>query len=97
MALADFRRRVDALLPGRDAEVIVFGSRARGEGRADSDLDVCVAFDAPTREERRAIIDASADVSMDHGVVLSPLVVSRERLTTGRGVLADVRREGIAL
>jgi predicted nucleotidyltransferase len=45
-ALAGFTTRLRAAFPGRVAGVVLFGSRARGEGRLDSDLDVLVRIDA---------------------------------------------------
>jgi hypothetical protein len=36
------------------AALHLFGSRARGEARPDSDVDVAIEFAAPTREERLA-------------------------------------------
>jgi hypothetical protein len=40
--LRKFRRDVEAHFPGRVVDVILFGSRARGEARPDSDYDVAV-------------------------------------------------------
>jgi predicted nucleotidyltransferase len=53
----------------------LFGSRSRGAGRDDSDLDVMVGIRDLTRDERLDIIDRAADLSVLHGLVLSPLVV----------------------
>lgn len=44
-------RLVDALRP---TKIVLFGSRARGDHRADSDLDLLVIMDSPLRRERRA-------------------------------------------
>jgi hypothetical protein len=52
----------------------LFGSRARGAGRGDSDLDVLVLVDGLTRTERRDILDWGADAIVHWGLVLSPLV-----------------------
>jgi len=35
-----------------EAEVIIYGSRARGESESDSDLDVCVVVEKLNREVR---------------------------------------------
>jgi predicted nucleotidyltransferase len=40
--LRAFRRAAERLLPGRVTDVVLFGSRARGEARRDSDYDVAV-------------------------------------------------------
>jgi predicted nucleotidyltransferase len=71
----------------------LFGSRARGAGRDDSDLDVLVDVQDVTRDERTAIIDLAADLSVEHGLVLSPLVLreARERLPE------EILREAVPL
>ena len=48
--IAEAGRRLAAAAP--DATVILFGSRARGEGRPDSDLDLLVAL-----EPHRTLLD----------------------------------------
>jgi len=40
--LRRFRREVEAALPGRAVQVLLFGSRVRGKAREDSDHDVAV-------------------------------------------------------
>ena len=40
--LRQFRRDVEAALPGRVTDVRLFGSRARGDARDESDYDVAV-------------------------------------------------------
>lgn len=44
-ALAKSKRLLKDALPCAVEEISLFGSKARGEGRSDSDLDVLVAVD----------------------------------------------------
>ena len=87
-----FERRVYDALGERVNRVVLFGSRARGDARDDSDWDFAIFLDhEPTMEEQRIVSDAGFDVMMDnHGVDRSALATkAREtfddasRLLTG--------------
>jgi len=58
--LADFSGRVRALAGARLARIAVFGSRARGGSRPDSDLDVAVFLTGDEDRVLRAAIYACA-------------------------------------
>ena len=47
--LTRFRAAVDALYGDRVERVVLFGSRARGDARPDSDYDVAVFLKDPNR------------------------------------------------
>lgn len=59
----------------RLARVALFGSRARGEGDAESDLDVLVVLDDGDWRFRDAVALVAFEPMVEYGVVLSPLVV----------------------
>ena len=62
--VADFAGRVRAAAGARLARISVFGSRARGDSRADSDLDVAVFLDGnEDRALRDRIYDAAAQAA----------------------------------
>lgn len=78
--LVDFAGRVRALAAARLARISVFGSRARGGSRADSDLDVAVFLSG--REDRvlRAAIygaasEAAAALEGAEPALLQPAVI----------------------
>ena len=78
-------------------QVVLFGSRARGTGRADSDLDVLVLVDDLHRAERREIIDLAADLSLAWGLVLSPLVSDAAAWRRDLPIARTIDAEGIPL
>ena len=72
--IAEAGRRLAAAAP--DATVILFGSRARGEGRSDSDLDLLVI--EPDLRSRRAEFVRLREALGDLGVPIDLVVLSAE-------------------
>jgi predicted nucleotidyltransferase len=97
VALADFTVGVRTVFGNRVVRIALFGSRARGEGRDDSDLDVLVLVRHLSRAERRFVQDRAFGVGLARRLVLSPLVVDeatwRDDLPLGR----IIAKEGMAL
>jgi hypothetical protein len=58
----------------RLSSLVLFGSRARGQGRDDSDLDLLVRVEQLTRADRGAICDLAFDIGVKHHLVIFPLV-----------------------
>jgi hypothetical protein len=54
-ALSELREKVHERFGARLRELLLFGSRARGEGDADSDLDVAIVVDGLTGQEGREV------------------------------------------
>lgn len=79
----------------------VFGSHARAEARADSDVDVAVVIEGLTADERREAIDLCTDADPTGELLLSPWVVSTQHFELlqrrGRAIAADVLAEGVSL
>ena len=102
-ALARFTRALRGRFGPRVVELVLFGSRARGEAHEDSDVDVLVVIDELSDEERVSVIDlayAAGNTASDW-VGLSPLAYSSEQATRmragGRRLVRDIDREGIRL
>ena len=83
-------------------QIILFGSRARGDADPDSDMDVLVVLDEPRTPERRNIVsDCAWEAGFDVGVVVASVIFTREEWENGPeyySPLAEaVRSEGIPL
>jgi len=79
--------------------LIVYGSYARGDAHAESDLDLLLVLRdivSPTREIDQ-VTDILADFNLRFGILLSLLPVTEEALQQAEGPFwKNVRREGIA-
>ncbi len=82
------------------AQTIVYGSEARGEAQADSDIDLLILLDEeqllPERELE--ITRYLYEVEVEIGVIISPMVMLRhvwERVTTPFSI--NVMKEGVVL
>ena len=100
--LLAYRRALEQVFGDRVGSVRLFGSRARGEARPESDIDVVVVLCAPTEPERaETAIDLAWETwrgTAPDGPPLSPLIWSEEeadRLSRERRIALDIRAEGI--
>lgn len=100
-ALRELLPALRALLGGELLEARLFGSRARGEGHAGSDLDVALIVTAEGRGRRYDAYDLAYDVGLRCGVDVALLVLERERLQELRArerlLATELDRDGIAL
>jgi predicted nucleotidyltransferase len=87
----------------RLARAFLFGSRARGEGHEESDLDVAVVVRGPGREVYRQVYDLAAEITMeyDYAMRLAPLLLTEEALDTlhrrERAIARAILEEGVPL
>jgi predicted nucleotidyltransferase len=98
--LRAFRRDVELAFPGMIDSMLLFGSRARGEARRDSDYDVAVLFKGGQRPATvRALLSDAAYRHMLAGVHIRPLAVLVEHVSKDGPlpVCRNIARDGIAI
>lgn len=89
--LAELKRIVLERVP--NAELILYGSAARGTREPDSDYDVLVLLRDPLpTEEQDAIGYAIYDLELARGVVISEVFLSREEWEHGLIAVSPFRR-----
>ena len=99
-ALDEFVGRLRGIYGERLRAVVLYGSRARGEGAEDSDIDTLVVLrplDDFWREFDR-VSPVAGELSLKHGVVICTRPTSEEEFSnSGSPFFLNVRREGIGV
>lgn len=99
--IEEFKRRIGQRFPGELVRLVVFGSQARGEATAESDIDVLAVIRSEDWKLGDEIRDLGYELEIAHGLVLSIQVMSQqqynERKALGSTFLANVEREGLAV
>lgn len=78
LALRDFLARVAQRFGGNYLYSLMFGSKARGDAHAGSDLDVAVVMQKADFETKRAIYAIAYDELLENEVDISPVIFSRD-------------------
>ncbi len=94
------RQHFEAVYGDRLVDFVLFGSHARGEASAGSDIDVLVVLRGPV--DRGAEIERNSnflsELSLEQGTVVSCLYMDEARFLRGQGpLLRNIRREGVAV
>jgi predicted nucleotidyltransferase len=97
----EFVSRVSELYGSRLSKVILFGSYARGEQRADSDVDFLVVLNDPevrAYSEISFLSETTFDLSLRYGISVSAIPTSNDRLMHRKTPLTiNASEEGILL
>jgi len=95
----EYARRIRARLGTKVKEIRLFGSRARGDAREYSDYDVLIVLDERDPKLRAEILDISAHMMDQYGVLVATVLRSAEewRQSQGYPFARNIARESVAL
>ena len=103
-SVSDIQRIVSKLAAEYGAErVYLFGSYARGDAEPGSDIDVLILVDASRQDisaQNWQVGDMAAELLLNYGVVVSPIVENRDYFNRNMNVLPfyrNVDREGVRI
>jgi uncharacterized protein len=99
----DMARRLKRLLEPKVTlvDIRIFGSCARGDDQADSDIDIFIEVETLTAQAKKAIRALSWQVGLEQGLVISPLIFSRDEIEQSpmksSPIVANILREGVSV
>ncbi len=97
--LARFRALLDRAYGARLDRVVLFGSRARGDARPDSDYDVAVFLTEPESfwTESGRLAEIETDILFDTGAVINALPFGAAARKSRDPLMREIEREGRVL
>lgn len=98
--LAELHRHFEALYGDRLAQMILFGSQARGDAEPGSDIDILVVLNGPvqpgTEIARTGQIITNLSLRFDE--VISCVFMDADRFAHRAGpLIRNIRKEGVAI
>lgn len=97
--LERFRSQLDSAYGKRIDRVVLYGSRSRGDARADSDYDVAVFLNdmADRWTEIDRIVDIADRLLDETGAVINALPFRAKAYEERTPLMHEIRREGVNL
>jgi len=97
--LTRLRQALDEVYGNKLERVVLFGSRARGDARPDSDYDIAVFVREPGSfgDEAARLAAIETDILYDTGVVINALPFHAGAYRERTGLMSELRRDGIDL
>jgi predicted nucleotidyltransferase len=94
-----FAQAVRSKLPGRTTDILLYGSRARGDDSPDSDYDVCIVAPQNDSELEDQVMELAAQFLDRYDAFISPLIYTANNFERFRdaGLFREILREGIRL
>jgi len=101
LALKKFKITLEKELADNLVEVKLFGSRARGDARKDSDIDVLVIVSSDNWRMCNVVYSIATDILLETEVCISPKTISRKKFNhlhkIGSCFIKNVVLEGITV
>ena len=99
--LSAIRKALSRKLAGNNFQMILYGSKARGDSDEHSDIDVAIIIDKMDRTLKGKILDIIYDMEIRYDTPVSALVISLEDhmklIKLERRIALDIESEGIVL
>ncbi|MBA3047923.1 nucleotidyltransferase domain-containing protein [Patescibacteria group bacterium] len=78
LALKEFKKELKKKLSNRLIKIILFGSKARGDARKDSDIDVLIIVKRKSERTMNFIFDKKIEIDCKYNVFISPKIYTAD-------------------
>ena len=97
--LVRFRRALSEVYGSNIERVVLFGSRARGDARPDSDYDVAVFLNKldAFNDEATRLAAIETDILHDTGAIINAVPFRAGAYRERTGLMSEVQRDGLDL
>lgn len=97
--LVRFRRALSEVYGSKIERVVLFGSRARGDARPDSDYDVAVFLNKldTFNDEATRLAAIETDILYDTGAIINAMPFHAGAYRERTGLMSEVQRDGLDL
>jgi predicted nucleotidyltransferase len=100
-AVQAFVRSLQEQLADQVLEATLFGSKARGDSSAWSDIDILITVREESWPIRTQVSTLAADISLEYDVLIGPRVIGQERWErmkkAGFGLYNNIAADGVPL
>jgi len=99
--LKQFKASLEQALGAQLIELKLFGSKARGDDQADSDIDVLVIVAIDDSNIRESVYNIATDILLQTDLCISPKVISKDKFDQLRkentSFIRNVSRDAITV
>ena len=101
--LKDFTKRIEEYFGQSLIKVLLYGSYARGDFRADSDIDIMILVDMTDEEisqRGHVLSDLTFEYNFDHELMIMPIVKNKdhfEKWLRAYPFYNNIKKEGVEL
>ncbi len=98
-ALKELKKEVLSISP--EAELILFGSKARGDFDKESDVDVLIIIPDLTKKEKKKIWNLTTNINIKYCTSITPIVIGKFLFYSPKysssSFYKNISREGIGI
>lgn len=100
-AVKEFRDQLKFLGRSNIKQILLFGSKARGDYNNASDIDIFILVSKSNLDLRKDVASLTTKILLKHGFLLSPKIIEESHFSflkeLGTAFARNIEREGIAI